>query len=62
MLLKTVRLDESHRIKRLRLDEGSSTQDQEGAASEGGAKSGEDGVLEAKERSDPLCCTAERSR
>lgn len=46
MCLKAVRLDES---PVLRLGEGSGTPDQGGAASDGGAKSGEGGDSEAKE-------------
>lgn len=48
MCLKAVRLDESPAL-RLRLGEGSGTPDQGGAASDGGAKSGEGCDSEAKE-------------
>lgn len=62
MLPEPVRLDEITSVKRLRTEEGSSTQDQEEAAGEAAAKSGEDGVEEAEEWSGQLGRTAERPR
>lgn len=56
-----MRLDESTSVKRLTLEEGWNTQDQEGAAGETGAKSEEGSVLDTKQQSDPLSCAAQRS-